>query len=331
MNRVIISSFLLLAVFFNTAYANPNRSSSFYKYREISLTGHQKTVLTKDKPIKDIYISSDKKSVWILGQKHLWLWKIKNKSLKKYALLGDQQDTNNHTSMEKIVSTKENSIIVLAKNTLFLVKNNSKDILKFNFNGYNGGKTVGHGQANHTFYWLHTDGIKSIDLKTNKIKDLPYRGIFKSNDKAWIEANHEEIWILRNNLVLKKELRPNKVKTHFIHKGLNKFIDLITINNEVYTYTNYSVIRFDTKNETFKAIPVEGNHKLSQAFINSQKHAYLFNDGLLEIYQLQQKVKKQYMINTLKDVKIQKLIVEGPICAIIANDQFKFYLLFQKK
>lgn len=307
-----------LAMFVSSVLYAETESLKFT--RELGLTGYQEDLLGRDAPLTDIALSSDARVVYVLGQTHVWLWRPEARSLHRVKIPRTQKD--GACSDLETVGTKQT--VLACDGALYLVELEPLRLLRLR--PPSAGESHGYGIAKDAFYWLHDSGIFATTPAEPNLKREFGGGLFQRGDLARYAPSSRTVWIARGPLLLKKSIQGDKVKSEPIHKAAEDFVGLTLQGEEAWAHTRTTVLRFDGEGRLLSVVPVEGRRLLADARFTPSQHVYLFEDGLLEVYDLVDKKRRGYRLEKNWD-RVSHLASEGPLTAFLRDGKPALFLL----
>lgn len=288
--------------------------------RELGLSGFQEDLISRDAPLTNMALSPDARIVYVLGKTHVWLWRPEERSLHRVKIPRSEKDG----ACSLLEATAERQATLFCDGALYLVDIEPLRLLRLKPPAT--GTSHGFGTAKDTLYWLHDAGVFATTAATPGLKREFGAGLFQQGDRARYDASSKTVWITRGPLLLKKILNDQKVKSEPVHKAAEDFVGLTLLGDDVWAHTRTTVLRFDKAGHLLSVIPVEGRRFLVDARFTADQHVYLFEDGLLEVYDLTNKARRAYRLEKNWD-KASHLTSQGPLTAFLRDGKPALFLL----
>lgn len=316
-----ISTLLLsLSFYAQTILANP--SQNLDTAREILLPDFQYSQLKKDFPITDILLDNGN-SLWITGQKNLWRWQLSNNKMEKINLI-----KKNDSALQSITTTNDEMFVVSATQ-IFRLTFNPLQVSSLKIEGKRK-QTVKLLAFNNRLIWVTTSGIYTTDPGFERLVRLKNSPSLTLSDKI-LYPKKNTLWIARKNRLLKLSFDNKKLTTTLLINTKNQLQNIFSSKDSgVFSNTRYTVLRFTKSGKLIQSIPVEEGRKLALININDNFHSYLFNDKLLEVYQIHSKKSFKYKLNLGIVHKAQKMIQKKSIIGLLIDGKPRIFQLSGK-
>jgi hypothetical protein len=279
--------------------------------------------------------------VWILKDLKIWGWNLFDNSLMSFDLHLLKNETNPSTQhAAKNTGKLLASPLLQYKRKLFFSISNyfyqfdieSKKFYRLLFDQSKTGRVLNIiGQED--FVWiLTTKGFFKFNLIEKTIIDYKAYDLRFSNNQGIFLDSEKFVTLSKKNVVMLdvKDLNAAqssaKISSKNIYKTRNKFIGIKKIDeNLFFVNTPKNIIKFNEVGKILQTIPIEKGRELIESFIEPTSHAFLFNDGLLEIFDQKTKKIMRLIVPVDKHNPIIKFELAGPYLIIQYTDYFRAF------
>jgi len=285
--------------------------TKFLHSTPIPFNAHQLEQLKSDVPFSDLMFDSNQR-LWLSGKSSLWLFDHSNKSLKKIRIRTEKQ-----FPIKKL--THRNGYLFAASDReLYRIELQPFKVIVFKHPSYKSGSTSSLATGTDDIWWVHDDGLIHISTskkpRLNRVADISIKKVI-----SWFDAKNQQLWSLKGGQIITTDFRHKNPQSKVIHDAKHAFINIEPLDEGVLVHSNHTVLKFNQNQQLDQIIPVEDQRKLIAFNIKPQIQGYLFNDQLLEIYNLKQQVKFQTYLQLPAKSSIFSLIHSNPYSAVLTN------------
>jgi hypothetical protein len=297
MSRV---AFAFLTAFFTTfSTIALGQSVPEIQLSPLSLPGFQQDQLRGDAPFPNVAMDQSG-VVWLPGRDSIWRWSTADNTLQKIGPLlrkVSQSDRLQH------VGSDGTSLFVASNLRLFQVQGTPRRVLMYESNAASDlsasdMKSLGFAGEGDNFWWLTTRKAYRVDRYGKILKPAERRLRLKESDLIAFDPLTQQLWVARDKSVVSLNLKDPKAKPLPVNRTSRKIRGLKYQNGEIWLWTDFAVVRLESDGKRIQTIPVDPGRKLVTIDIKPSKHAFLFDDGLFEIYDLQTKHVIRRMVST---------------------------------
>lgn len=345
---------LLIFIYHNTiSFAE---SSPLLLPLELKLDPFKWEHLTQEKndysvTFSDNYHSTNEKSdgtfssgVWILKGEKLWLWNLVENSLNSYDFSMIQLEPNAPSiplTKEKphkyrpILIHHQGKIFFTSANYFYQFHTETKKFYRLLFDQSKTGTVLDLlGQKN--FVWLlTTKGFFKFDFKRNLISDykaydlryLKNHGFFLDADN-FVASSKKTVSIL--NITDLTSAKGGHSAGKKIYQSRHEIIGIKQIDNKTLLINNpRNVVILDFLGKVIQKIPIEMGRELIQSSIDPFYHGFLFNDGLLEVFDQKERKLRRFLIPIENGNRIKKMELSWPYLIIQYSENFRVFNLVE--
>jgi hypothetical protein len=307
------ATFLLfhaLSCFANEASA----AATLARTEEIILPSYLQGVLTEHLPIVDI-ITSGERGLWLISKGSLWLWRLESKGLTHMNL--DQGDPS-HAPLQ-VLGSDGIAIFAASKSNLYQIIWPDRRIFRYSLPHGPDESTLGFSGSGDDFRIVHTRGILRFDRYGKTVKlEQPFRTSLKEG-KVKYHPQDNTLWRIQGKILEKANANEPNLNFKMLLKTHYPLTDLTDDGVGMAVHTPYALLRISNIGKIIKSIPVEGRRSLLAMNLTKQSHAYIFSDGLLEIYRPANSSAVSAKINLPSDAKIKKLVIEDDLIGVLTD------------
>lgn len=312
-NWLWTATFLLLqvlATFSNEAFAE----TSLARTEEILLPTYLQGVLKEHLPILDIK-AFEERGFWLLSSGSLWIWRLESKGLTEINL--DQGDPSQ--APLQVLGSDGIAMFAASKSNLFQITWPDRRVFRYSLPHGPDETTLGFSGTGDDFRIVHTRGILRFDRYGKTVKlEQEFNSILKGG-KIKYRPQDNTLWRIDGKILEKANAKEPNLHFKMLLKTHYPLTDLADDGQGMAVHTPYALLRISNLGKIIKSIPVEGRRSLLAMNITAQSHAYIFSDGLLEIYRPGNSTALSAKINLPSEAKIKKLIIEGDLIGILTD------------
>jgi hypothetical protein len=314
--RILFLATVIMAGFGAMASAQEN-GSGLANISEILLPEFQATEIAKDGDVKDAINTGN--TLWVLTEKVLWKWSFLERKVQKISLL-------QKTSSDNLISVGSDglSIYVAYTSGVFQFDLKQGKVFKYPFSAkiaVNSAQFYGYGDS---FWIIANDQLNRIDRYGKTIVQQAKLPQSSARTAAGFDAENLLYWYANKNILYKvridKQAKPEKVLQ------LKHDIKSIVAKKEgAIVTTQKTVLITDGKGGRVQTIPVEKARKIESASNDDNTHAYVFNDQILETFDLKTQSVGRFMLPVDANAKISGLRVGFGLVHFIADGRVHLF------
>lgn len=283
----------------------------------VALPKYQADLLAADLPIVDALSVSGASSnggVWLAGKRALWRWDVSRNVLQRVVLIwdsplsslsNDEGDLNTPADQsldfsrvkepERLLKLGFDGQYVFAASSFHIFQIASVEkgyretkVFRYDLGGSKEHPCFGFFGTGNSFWWLGTRRALRIDRENRKLLAAPVSLNLLPTDLAALVADQGAVMQIRDRVLTRTPLgSPEASATRLESFSLApKGLFVEHSSHELFLYTARTVLRYSGDGTRLQTIPVENHRALKTAFFGESVHGYLFDDGLLEVYDL---------------------------------------------
>jgi hypothetical protein len=304
---------LLIAIFFiPPASASP--SLTLAHAEEFTLPTYLKGVLAEQFPIVDL-MPSGERGFWLISKGSLWLWRLEAKGLTHINL---DQGEPSHAPLQ-VLGSDGIGIFAASASSLFQITWPDRRVFRYSLPKGPNESSLGFSGSGDDFRIIHTRGILRFDRYGKTVKlEHPFQVSLKDG-KFKYHPQDKTLWRIQGKVLEQASLDEQDLKFKMLLKTHYPLADLSDDGNGMAVHTPYALLRVNAAGKIIKSIPVEGRRSLLAININQKAHAFIFSDGVIEIYKTSQSTLLSAKINLPAEAKIKKLIVEDDLIGVLTD------------
>lgn len=306
---------LLIAVFFSPkSSALPSPSLTLAHAEEFSLPTYLKGVLAEHFPIVDM-MPSGERGFWLISKGSLWLWRLEAKGLTQINL---DQGEPSHTPLQ-VLGSDGIGIFAASASSLFQIIWPDRRVFRYTLPKGLNESTLGFSGSGDDFRIVHTRGILRFDRYGKTIKlEHPFKVSLKDG-KFKYHPLDKTLWRIQGKVLEQAILVGENLDFKMLLKTHYPLVDLNDDGNGMAVHTPYALLRVNSAGKIIKSIPVEGRRSLLAMTITQKTHAFIFSDGVIEIYKSSNATLLSAKINLASEEKIKKIIVEDDLVGVLTD------------
>jgi len=298
-------------------YGNSQPDFTRKQLKKISFSRVQKKQLDSDQPFHKISPFDQNYSVfWLHGSHHLWLWSGENNHLKKYRVLPSLGQ--NRILVSEI---SKNHALIVTRTHVFHLNISTQNLTNQRLPDL--GVIISITKNKNRFYLLMSQGLAVFDPSTGRKMLYNYRKKIKKTKNFIIINQSQDIWFVQENALKKWRFISGKAEDIFhVPTLLNR---IQKVQDNIFVFTPRTILRVSKTGVLLQSIPVIDKKKLTSVAFTKEKHAYLFDDQSLEIYDLRTR-QRDYVFLTEKP-PFQLMGVYGRTLLLLVAGQPVMYRL----
>ena len=241
--------------------------------RQIKLSNYHQARIEKDLPLSSARFV-DENQVAFLGKSSLWIYGIKNQSLRKITL------SNQTAAIKDLAVVEKDKLLIQKDDSVYIVSLSPVPKVLMHSLTKRGSKVLKIGSLSQKPTIVTTSGLYTID-KTNKItKDLDLPEIPKEAER--IHIGKEFVWLYSKSDIWKWNTTSNKFQK--IAKNIRAVKRIVETENRIVIQTKYALIILEKDGNIDQTIPVSSARKLVSFKLTDGNHVFLFDDKQIEFY-----------------------------------------------
>lgn len=294
---------------------------------------YQKEVLAGDIPLKNGQIDLEHRAIWIVGKHNLWKWSFTSDGLEKFTLIDTGK--NPKDSLQALyLDQKKQTLWASSLQALFEISLKPFTVTRHQVNSKFTPtlalEKLRSGQDQHLI-WVKGKDVYSLDLKKSQgLKhlaslnqaNLKLARFTPGQDSFLLAATSHELFSL------KLSNKEPKLLATSIYRSQPEITDILIDQKKTNIVTTNAIILLDNKGNIGQIIPTRQDRELLLAEQSLDKHYYLFDDGLLERFDLRKKSKKSWYLPkthfTSKPIMLKAL---DALVLTLSTDTVRVYFL----
>ena len=307
--------------FFTSSLGSAAVETQLLSSTELSLPSFQATKLEED-AASEQFLFDHEQNLWILGKTSVWVWDLEAKKLKRLRL----HDGTVDGSILVTLSTDGLSLFASSRATVYQINARENRIFRYRASPKRGVSNpffIGQGEE---FWWFADGQIFKLDRYGKTIYPIADTvTLEKQQGFAYLAGKRQLYWADRSSLLRLRLDRPKEISRIFTTK--HPILDVHVINHHLVIHTKHTILRLTTEGNVLQAIPVEGRRNLARMHLNPEQHAYLFDDQLLEIYDVKTQQTLRYALPLEEEQSIRQIRLSWPLIAVASDNQIRVFHL----
>lgn len=315
---MLVSLFVLCSTFAPNISQGSEAEPEITNINEIIIPEFQAAAIAKDGAVIDTLITAD--TLWILTNKILWKWNYLDRKVQKITLIQKSE-------AERLVSLGFDGLNLYVSFTsgVYQLAIKQGKVFKYPFpNGKPIKKADFYGEGDS--FWLVANGqISKIDRYGKTISPTAKVPETAASSITGFDATNQLFWYANKNVLFKWTVGSNKAEKVL---QLKQTIRSVVAKNEgVIVTTSQTVLISDGSGKRIQTIPVEKSRKIVSASNQNELHAYLFNDQILETFDLRTQSVGRYLLPIDSVAKIRGIKVGAGLVYLIADGKVRLFAL----
>jgi len=290
---------------------------------EAVLPRYQATTFDRDMPAVDLELHGN--VLFVAGKKSLWAWNINGRTLKRFRLARDKSET-----LSQIDSDGVNLYLASAR-SLYEVNLDPLKILRYETPVTEGGTSIGFGGKQDQMWWIHTKALIRIDRYGKTLLPRYTKTGLAAGDIAVLDEIRNIIWTTDGRKVRRVDLQQEKDRSEQVFETQHKIEALTVYDGGIIGHTSSVAFRLDGEGNLVQSIPVTNGRKLLAMDIDGTTHNYLFDDGLLESFDVKARTATRYQVPlseaSAKPVGKIRFQLRGKLLGLIENGAVRAFHL----
>jgi len=309
--------------------------------REWGLPNFQERELERDLPVRDLMTGPDG-TVWLLGRSALWNWDLNKNTLRRILLVWEERvlEPAGVKKAEKLVSLGSDGSSVFVGSTRYVYQIASQDtdatpkVMRYKIPGSSKVIPVGFAGVGERFMWVTSTHAFLFDRYGKKLRSVPFASPLRATDNLLALDSSEELLVSRDKQIWKIKLTKSPAgvfgfeKPVTVQKLSNPVVGLLPLPGGYLAHTAFTVMHQSWTGKRLQTIPVENDRKIARAYADDKRHAYIFSDGLCEVYDLKPESVRRYQLSPdlIRDVQAMLLPNESNLLLLAGGKVTAFSL-----
>lgn len=295
---------------------------------EVKLQPFQLDQLQSDLPIGDFSIGPDR-AVWMIGKSNIWAFDVDAMKLRKVPLAPQNvSSAQGDDELRSIVTDQNGDVFVATDRAMYQFLAIRKQVLKYDFPQQSNLPlaTLGVASEGDYVWWINEAGIAKIDRYGHKIIPIGKLGAEPMGHFAIVPSDPPSFWRVDREKIYRHDLSSGGISAaKMVAKLANEIRGIFPHGLGAIGVTGRTLIHMESSGKIVRTIPVEGKRKIVLAQINSMRHSFLYNDRLLEIFQIQDRIQRQMSLPLGRIKKAKKLVVSDQVIGLLGDGMIHLY------
>jgi hypothetical protein len=314
--RILFLATMIVATFATQVVAQ-DTESGLANISEILLPEFQAAEIAKDGDVIDAINTGN--TLWVLTKKILWKWNFLERKVQKISLL-------QKSSSDNLVSVGSDglSIYVAYSSGVFQFDLKQGKVFKYPFSAKNSVKSAQFYGYGDSFWIVANDQLNRIDRYGKTIVQHAKLPQSASRAVAGFDPENLIYWYANKNILYKVRIDP-QAKPEKVLQLKHDIKSIVAKKEGAIVTTQKTVLITDAKGERVQTIPVEKSRKIESASNDDNNHAYVFNDQILETFDLKTESVGRFMLPLDANAKISGLRVGFGLVHLIADGRVHLF------
>lgn len=278
---------------------------------DLQLPTFQQAALAADEPVQDLLLEPTGVT-WLLGRTSLWRWAAESKSLKRLKF-GDpklaEQDVLRHLGTDGL------SVFAAGEGALYQAQWTQGRVFRYPLQPK--APTFGFAGFGDDFWLVQATGLFQFDRYGRTLQPKSTGVQLSKGDLTYFDTQRKTLWVARKTKLIKQVLGGSAPVVTL--NASHRLLGIAPGDNELILHTAHAVLRVDSNGKLKGSIPVESRRKLVSMNVTKDAHAYLFDDNLLEIYDVKKLTVTRYRLPLEGVTEIKALAISGSFVALLAD------------
>lgn len=290
---------------------------------ELTLPGFQSKALSADLPARDLRFDPDG-SLWVLGARSLWHWDAPHSKLRRIRLFDAKKD---RTQLQQL-GTDGVSMLAATANSLYQYNPKQRRIFRYEVPTTSAqARPLGFFGTGDDNWLVRSDSLVKLDRYGKSLVVKTKLDGLTPKDKVVFIPEHMRLWHLAGNMLQVTDLSTETVVTKDVIKAKHRLIGAAALGGGLIMHTAHTVLQVDASGKLVRSIPVEGPRKIVAMHIDKERHAYLFDDRLLEVFTLNDRKTASYFLPLEHPADSAHLVMRDGLAAVSGQDGIAVYRL----
>ncbi len=191
-------------------------------------------------------------------------------------------------------------------------------------------KTLNLITTDKSLFWVKSNGTFQVESSTGKFSTINHQKNPKTFGSSKILSVDGWSKLIVGEQGTLSIYRPSEGRSEVFFDSNERFVDFQIAEKNLYVCLSKNIHVFDLHSlKLIKTVPVNSPSRLVKCSINSQRHGYLFANGVVEIYDLSDKSLRASKINLSKkfDHKNVDFNTQDNHISLRIGDQIKWYII----
>ena len=230
--------------------------------------------------------------LWMAGQRQVWHWDLIANKLRRIELSAKLPETHRLSAL----GSDGLSLYVASTSGLFQLTWEPLRIFHYQLNDSSNGFSLGFSGSGDRLAWLHASGVYRIDRYGKALIKLRGLDFIRQRDQVHYAPKANALWLLRkNHLMLVKDVGPQNA-AQVVYQAKGRLKDILQWEDRIVTFTSRSVLFFTEGGQLIQSVPVASGRRLMALAFSPQHHHYLFDDGVIETYNLTEQTRTSFVL-----------------------------------
>lgn len=313
---------------------------------EVFLPDYHATKLAEDEPFRDIVLRSVEKNgkttpeIWLSGRACLWRLNIADQSMRRYRLIEEPREALHRILVDQV----DGSILVASSTGIFDVDPASDKIFHYPLPDGLKAKTTGLFGIGDLVVWTTESDLLQLDRYGHRLQrtELP-KALSGSTSIFWSPVM-KSFWFGKGQTLGLYRLDGSD-RAAQVWLAPASIAGITSDDSSVFVWTKSTVARFaagavSNQPDKLAEIQVASKRQLNLSAVGAAYQAWLFNDGVLEVYDAGSKSRRAFKLpiksGTKKEQsgKVSRLVMAGPdgseIALLLVDGKFRIFSLINR-
>lgn len=294
---------------------------------ELALPAFQSSTMQEDLPAGDVLLD-DNGVAWIAGSTSIWRWDGARSTLQRIvldALVGVPVGPLRHVASDGV------SLFVADDRQVWRVQFNPIRVLRYGLPDGLTGTSFGFGGSGDDIRWIHSTGVYWVDRYGKRLQmKIAAPGLQKGDrvvaDQAADASGGRRAFVARGRDVSMRlfDGSGRATTSRVVYAGKQAILDFRRSGSGFVGISAYHAFHLDAAGTLVKATPVEGRRRLVAMDASATAHAFYFNDGLLELFDLGKKSMRAWQLGErpASGCDVFRVSDEAAVCLTSGNVRF---------
>jgi hypothetical protein len=291
---------------------------------ELRLPEYQAETMASDLPARDVLISPHG-AVWVLGKRAVWAWQLDPFRLQRRPLHERSKDP---TPLAHL-GTDGANLFAASAQTLYQVSIEQGRTFRYHIpESSEASRSLGFTGAGDDFWVLHDRGFWRFDRYGKKLVSSVAPVDIDPKDHIAFDGAKKTLWLAHGNELQRIDLTSATPRAKTVLKAKHELLDVQLAGPHLVVHTAHTVLRVDPATGKLKqSVPVEGRRRLVLSVIEADRHAYLFDDRLLEVFSLSSRTAARYRLPIDNAEDATRMVLAHNLLVMIADGRPRVFRL----
>ncbi len=290
---------------------------------ELTLPGFQSQALSADLPARDVRFDADG-SLWVLGSRSLWQWDAPGRKLRRVRLFDVKKDK---TLLQRL-GTDGISMLAATANSIYQFNPRQKRIFRYEVPQTTAaGRPLGFFGGGDDTWLVRSDALVRVDRYGKSLQVKAKLDGLAAKDRVVFMPDTQQLWHLAGNVIRRIDTSNELPVAKPVLRSKHRLLNAARLGNGLMVHTAHTVLQLDAAGKLVRSIPVEGPRKIVAMHIDDERHAYLFDDRLLEVFSLKDRKTASFFLPLEHPAEATHLVLRGALAAVSGVDGLAVYRL----